>query len=314
MVRRQLERWRRLPARTWNRWLALLVVLAAGGVYYALNRQAFQDLHIERWHLLPLLVGIQLARLAVNGLVLKTFVGVFGIRLRPGEWLGLAAMMALGSYVATGAGGVALQAGVLKHRFGLPYARFVALTGAGYLVGVSLASALGVTTYAFYYRSAGLGALQILVLLVVVGAAVAVAVASSPSMRIGSGRVGRWLGQVQTGWRMLRLRAGVLAQVTLLMAVNLALYALALCIVFAAFGVPTGAPPTLLMAAAGSLSVLIPVTPGNLGILESITAATSHFVGLGFHVGLAAQSLARAAAMVNVFVLGPLFSYWLLKK
>jgi uncharacterized membrane protein YbhN (UPF0104 family) len=313
-VRRRVERLPAISARTWNRWLGLVLILAAGSLYYTLNRQAFQGLRVENWHLLPLLVGVQLARLAVNGLVLQAFVGVFDVRLRRTECLGLAAVMALGSYLATGAGGAALQGGALKHRFGLPYARFVALTAASYLLSASLASVVGLTVYVLYYREAGFAAWPVVALVVIVSALTAIAVTGRPQLQIGSSRAPRWLGRISAGWHMLWQRPEVLARVALFMAVNLALYALALRLAFAVFAVPVGAPPALLMAAVGSLSVVVPITPGNLGVLETITATISHLVGFGFHVGLAAQSMARAAALVNVFVLGPVFSYRLLKK
>ena len=63
-----------------------------------------------------------------------------------------------------------------------------------------------------------------------------------------------------------------------------------------------------------SFSLLINITPGNLGIQEIIVGLSSGLLGIGAGLGLAAALLVRASAMLIAFSLGPIFSVFLTRK
>ena len=99
-----------------------------------------------------------------------------------------------------------------------------------------------------------------------------------------------------------------------LLAINMVLQAAALRVAYSIFSFELEPDAALLLAALSSFAIFFAVTPANLGAQEGFTAAASYVVGSGFAEGIAAMAALRAVAVVNVFVLGPIFSYLLLKK
>ena len=68
------------------------------------------------------------------------------------------------------------------------------------------------------------------------------------------------------------------------------------------------------MAIILSFSILISLTPGNLGVQEAIIGLLSELLGLGFNEGLLVAGLVRVVAVSITFTLGPIFSYKLTKS
>jgi len=314
ILKGKLYQFRKASASAWNRPLAVVLVLAAAALYYLFNRNVFQDLQINQWGLLPLLAAIHLAFLGFNGLILKAFLTVFDIRLNLKEWYGLSAMTAMGNYLASGVGGVALRAVVLKHKFDVSHSKFISILTANYLINVLLAAFLGLGACVAYYAGTGLWHWELALFFALTGGAAVALAAFRPSFPVGEGRLRELMDRVYEGWDILRSHPRVLAQVGAMLAANFLLQTLALILGFALFSISLQALPALLIAAVSSFSVFLALTPAGLGIQEAVTASVSHLVGYGFHHGLAAVVVYRAVSMVNIFVLGPIFSYLLLRK
>ena len=83
---------------------------------------------------------------------------------------------------------------------------------------------------------------------------------------------------------------------------------------FKTFGIDIPISSALLLASLANLSLLIAITPANLGVAEAVTIFTALAVGISVPQSLAVSLLNRAVQMLVLFVLGPIFSYNLLKK
>jgi len=314
ILKGKLYQFRKASASSWNRPLAIVLVLSAAALYYLFNKNVLQGLQINQWGLLPLLAAVHLAFLGFNGLILKTFLTVYDIRLNPREWFGLAAMTAMGSYMASGAGGATLRAVVLKHKFDVSHSKFIAILTVNYLINVILAAFLGLGACVAYYAGTGLWHWELALFFALTGGAAVALAAFRPSLPVGEGRLRELMDRVYEGWDILRSHPRVLAQVGAMLAANFLLQTLALILGFALFSISLQALPALLIAVVSSFSIFLALTPAGLGIQEAVSASVSHLVGYGFHHGLAAVVVYRAVSMVNIFVLGPIFSYLLLRK
>jgi hypothetical protein len=314
VVRGKLQQLARAPSKAWNRWLLAIVVLATLILAFVIWGQGSVSLAQIRWQQLVPLALLHLGILTVNGLVLRQFVGVFSICLRPPDWLGLAVVTSMGSYLATGAGGMMARAAVLKHRFGLEYAKFAALLTTSYLINVLVASILGLIAFAAYSGRTGFDVWAIPVLLTLAGVAALVLALTRPLPEKRSGRISEVIRRLREGWAILLRSPVALLQVTGLLVLNMMLQAAALRVAFSVFLFELEPDAALLLAALSSFSIFFAITPANLGIQEGFTAVASYVVGVGFTEGIAAVAIMRGVAMINVFALGPIFSYLLLRN
>jgi hypothetical protein len=314
VIRGKLQQIGKAPAKAWNRWLLAIVVLAALALAFVIWGRGSVSLAQMHWQQLVPLALIHLGILAVNGLVLRKFVGTFSIRLRLPDWLGLAVVTSMGSYLATGAGGMMTRAAVLRHKFGLEYSKFAALLTAGYVINVWVVSILGLFAFAAYNGRTGFDEWPIPVLLAVASVVALVLAVTRPLHESRSSHFSEGLKRLHEGWAILLRNPSALLQVAGLLAINLVLQAAALRIAFSVFSFELEPDAALLLAALSSFSIFLAITPANLGIQEGFTAVASYVVGTGFAEGLTAMATMRVVAMINVFVLGPVFSYLLLRK
>jgi uncharacterized membrane protein YbhN (UPF0104 family) len=70
----------------------------------------------------------------------------------------------------------------------------------------------------------------------------------------------------------------------------------------------------LLIYLLSSFSVLINITPGNLGVQEVITSLAAEILGVGADTGLLASLIIRAITILAALTFGPIFSYLLSKE
>jgi uncharacterized membrane protein YbhN (UPF0104 family) len=63
-----------------------------------------------------------------------------------------------------------------------------------------------------------------------------------------------------------------------------------------------------------AFSILMNITPGNIGIQEAIISVSSELLGSGAGLGLIVALLIRATTLVVVFTLGPIFSFVLTRE
>lgn len=298
---------------TRGRRLALLLILTAALGYGLFSREAFAELRITRWELVPVLAGLHLAFLAVNGLSVKVSLEIFSMSLKPTEWFSIAVVTTLGSYVASGAGGMALRAAILKRKFALSYTQFASLLTASYLLNFMLAAVLGLGACAAYYAEVGFWRWGLLEFFVAVGGSALLITVFRPSFSFATKRVRELVSGIYEGWDILYRHPRVLGKVGLLLLANFLLQTVMVVVGFAMFAIPLPLLPALLMAVLLSFSILLSLTPANLGIQEGIGALLSHLVGYGFHQGLAVMVVLRAVSMLTTFAVGPFCSYFLLR-
>jgi uncharacterized protein (TIRG00374 family) len=126
-----------------------------------------------------------------------------------------------------------------------------------------------------------------------------------------SNRWNRALSKAWEGWNIIRTDFSLLLKVSALTLVSFLLAAASLFVAYRALGLPIDFLTALLIGLFTSLSILLRVTPGNLGIQEAVISLTSALLGAGFEEGFLGAILVRTASLIVVFVLGPVFSYLL---
>jgi uncharacterized membrane protein YbhN (UPF0104 family) len=113
---------------------------------------------------------------------------------------------------------------------------------------------------------------------------------------------------------MLKSDRRLLTQLAAVTAVNMIANAFSFQIAYQVLNVPLPFADALLIALLTSLSIVVSITPGNLGVQEVVVGLTSGLLRGSVDQGVLASLLIRVAALFPAFGLGPVFSALLVRR
>ena len=313
-----------MNGRRQNRWLSLVILLlifSGMGLYFRANPALISSLRQISWPFMLLIILLRLLFLMLNGVMLKLFVSRFDVHLVWPEWVGLALVTTLGNYITPFSGGMLARATYLKVKHRLPFAQFASLMAASYVIifGVAALMGLGCLLWLMLWQQStlwqgstlGLGLFFGLVLSGVL-TAVLLPFDWLPA------QPGRFMTPVKTvleGWHRLRTDRLLLLQLTAVNIVSMLLNGLAFWLAYRALNfIEVTLPAAGLVSLTAVFSVILTITPDNLGIREVLVSLTSELIAIGVGEGLLVALLIRAGTLATVFTLGPLFSIWLSRR
>jgi uncharacterized membrane protein YbhN (UPF0104 family) len=267
---------------------------------------------ISRWSMI-LLFLMSLATLAANGLYLRIFAKKFNIHLKWKEWFGLASVTAMGNYLTPFSGGLLARAAYLKHRHDFPYAHFLAMLAANYMIAFTIISITGIVTMLTLAGTASYSWLILLFFLATLSTILLVSLVPSMPIR-NDHRLLRLVRSALEGLDVIRRDGVLLRKLVALTFFNVAAGGLLFFVVFASIGYAVPFAIALLIYLLTSFTLLINITPGNLGVQEAAASLAAAILGAGADVGLLASLIARAVAILAAFTLGPIFSYLLSRE
>ena len=293
--------------------VVLLGTVAGIGLYLSHHPELFDHIRSLSIGSGLLLFLMSVLILAANGLYLRIFAKKFNIDLHVKEWFGLAAVTAMGNYITPLSGGLVARAAYLKHRYNFPYAHFLTMLAANYMIAFAVISVTGIVTlltltgtesYSWPVLLFFLATLSTILLVLLV-----------PSASIGNRH--RWLlfvHHAMGGVHAIRRDVTFMGKLIALTVFNLTVGALLLFVAFTSTGFAISFSAALLIYLLTSYTVLINITPGNLGVQEVVTSLAAAILGAGADMGLLAALIVRAVAMLAAFTIGPIFSYLLSKE
>jgi uncharacterized protein (TIRG00374 family) len=294
--------------------LALFFMAAAGIGIYLLHRPELigHVRAISPWNMI-LLFLMSVATLAANGLYLRIFARKFSIQLNWKEWFGLASVTAMGNYLTPFSGGLVARAAYLKHRYDFPYAHFLAMLAANYILAFAVISITGIVTMLTLAGTASYSWLILLFFLVTLSTILLVSFV--PSMAAGKQhRLLRLVQPALEGFDIIRRDRALWGKLIALTFFNVAAGGLLYFVAFASIGFAVPFTVALLIYLLTSFTLLINITPGNLGVQEAAASLAAAILGAGADMGLLAALIVRAVAIISAFALGPIFSYVLSKE
>jgi len=296
-------------------WPIVVVVLAvvAIALYLGFQRQLLATLENVTFATITYLVVLRLLFLGANGLFLREFALKFGVQLTPKEWFGLSMVTTMGNHITPFSGGMIARAAYLKRHHEFPYAQFATLLASNYLVNFGVISVIGIVALLTFGEAMQLY-WQVFVFFVAVVISIS-ALALVPSTRLPwKNRIARAVNTSLEGWAAVKSDRCLLARLVTYALINILLNGLSFLIAYDALGSPVSFRAALLIGLLASFSILINVTPGNLGIQEAVVSLSSGLLGTGTGQGLLVALLIRAATLVWAFTLGPVFSYLLARN
>ena len=260
-----------------------------------------------------LLLALTVMLTGTNGLFLKAFAAKFGIGLRFSEWFGLAMITAMGNYLIPFSGGMIARATYLKHRHAFPYAKFITLITANYLVIFWVVGMTGALIMVIFWNSNRFF-WQITLFFV----SVVIALSGLVMVRRAKIPENNWLTKLINtaldGWDLIKNDKSLLIKLITCSLINIVLNGFLFLVAYKATGCTIHFTIALLVSLLSVFSLLVRITPGNFGIQEAIISLSSEMVGAGAGIGLLVSLLIRAASLIPAFTLGPIFSFLLTRK
>jgi len=291
----------------------VLVSLLAGIAYYLFCHPDLLAVYsnISLIEILGLML-VHVLLLLINGLLLKFSAQKFSLQLFYWECFGLSVVTAMGNYLTPFSGGMLLRASYMKRRHGFQFAKFVAILGANYLIYFWVISLLGVGVTAWAWTAASVKVLLIFFLVVWVSISL---LALLPVVKFPGSH---WLivsaNVMFEGWELMKNDSGLLIQMVVLALANIILSVVSFWFACRALGFSVSFLAAAIVSLVAVFSVVVKVTPANLGVYEAMVCFAAPLVGLTVGEGLIAAILLRGVAIVPVFSLGPCFSYMLTRE
>ena len=292
--------------------LILIIILAA---YYIINNiSSFKNLKIINPYNVVFLIFLFLLLYFVIGLTTKAILTPLGVNLSRREAFQLSITTGFYNLITPFKGGLASRATYLKRKYDFPYTIFLSTVAATYVLEFFVASSAGIiSTYVIFLKTGFFSLFLFLVFLFMFLLTLFI-ILFSP--KIGE-KHNKWLNRfirVINGWHILKKSKKLIAKISFLIFLKLLIASIALFLQFNVFGISITYLKTIFLTSIGNLGIIISITPSGIGINEAITVFSALTIGITPTESITASILGRLIQTIILFILGPIFSYILLKK
>ncbi|MBI4844706.1 MAG: flippase-like domain-containing protein [Nitrospirae bacterium] len=294
--------------------LLLLFFLWWFAGYFLKHREDFRILfELDSGHIL-LLALLNSAFLFINGISLKVLVRASGVAIGSFESFGISVLSSLGNYITPYSGGAGFRAIYLKKRHGLSYADFAAGFAGSYIINYLIVSAAGIFCLVRIYYNYGIFSPLLAFFFAGLFLFLASVMIFTPSFKNTAWFLSGPFGRALCGWDAVRKNRPVLFKLAAISLINMAVSTAILLTAFNAAGVKAEPAKALLMNLLYSLSLLISITPGSVGIAEAVLIFSGRAVGISTAESLIASIMIRAVQASLLFLTAPLFSLYLRRR
>ncbi|MDH5512089.1 MAG: flippase-like domain-containing protein [Gammaproteobacteria bacterium] len=289
------------------------VVWAAWYVYF--HHEEFLAIKEVSWFNLMLLYGAFLVIVAFNGKFIEVVSIAFDVRLERVEWLMLSAASSFANYFLPFRGGAGMRALYLAKVHGLSFTHFLATVGIMFLtyaVANGLLALIGMTLIVLSGGPVDV-TLTVFFALVTIAGFVLMKYDRIPNIRPEHFLL-KQLHHILLGWTMIKRKDGLILRLWLIISI-ISLASIWQCkVAFAAISVPLSWGGVILYAASKNMALLISLTPGSFGIVETISIYLGNVLGYTTAQALLVQALIRVVAISALLVIGPLAILFLKRR
>lgn len=261
-----------------------------------------------------LIAGMILFSLLLNGILLHVLLQPFGVKLTPKEWFGLSLVTNFYNLITPFRGGAVVRAVYLKKKYDFPYVHFFATLGATYIIVLLVGSTTGMISMLSIWILYDFFNLFIFLIFAAISLSLFLVVTFSPRL---PERKNKWLNkivQVINGWHMIRDKKKIIWTTGIISFLQIIDWSIFTIIAFYVFGIKLGFLEAVFLSSVNSFAILISITPGNLGVADAINVFSAALLQIRVPEAVAAVVLKRAIRIVVVSMLGPMFSWILLKR
>jgi len=294
--------------------IIFLILIAGLGYYGYLHREDFAELRLVNPWLLIVLIGLFIFSYFTIAIVNNELMKALKVKMPVLESFMLAIVTGFYNLITPFRGGMAVRAVYLKKKYGFAYVHFLASLSAVYVLTFFVASFLGLVSTVWIYYSTGVFSWILFFVFLFVFFGMLGIIFISPKFKE---RRNKWLNRfvkVVNGWHLIKHNKQIIVLTSVVTLVQILLGSLGMWLQFRVFGLEVPFVAAVFLSAIGNLSLLIGLTPGNLGVHEAVVVFSARTIGISAAESLSVALLGRAVSLVVLFVLGPIFSWLLIKK
>lgn len=294
--------------------LAIIIFLFA---YYTYNHlsdfKALANAGLSNIGWIIVLGLFLLINLFLNGFLLDVLMRPFGLKLKLKEALGLSIITNFYNTILPARGGMAARALYLKKKHNFAIVHFLATLSAIYVLIFLIGGILGILSMTLIYFNYGIFNLPILLLFLAITFGMLGIIIFSPKFNEPKNK---WLGRfvkVINGWHLIKKNKKIVLSTLAISLIQLMITSISFIIAYHIFNINLGILQAVFISSVNSIAILVAVTPGNLGIGDAINVFSATIVGIDLTNAVAATILIRVIGLILILILGPIFSYYLMR-
>lgn len=283
----------------------LVAAFAVGAIYYRAHSSEFHIISTVSVKDIILLSLLQLFSSLFYGLQLKIVTDYYHLDLDFSEWYGLFRAASFSSLVLPAAGGATAKAYYLKKFHNLNYSSFIAISGLAGIIAFVTNSVIALLLLALTGKLSG--HLPAVLGLIVAGGIVAFLTVHKATKF----PYYNFVREVGKEWQNLKGDIATISKLVLLSLFIFCVSGLQMYVAFRVFSIRLPLVSSGIMAAFTTMSGVVKIIPGNIGIRETIMISIAGLSGIGINGGLNAAVLTRIIGVAWTLLLAPVFLYGL---
>lgn len=289
----------------------IIVITAAFAVYIKKNSHHIKEALAIRPSLLASLILLNVLNKVCLGLKTKKIMELFSIKLSFTEWLGSSIVNNFYNYLAPKSGTTVVGV-YLKNKHGLSYNKYMAVLITTGLITILSSGIVGIFVIIFFYSSRLLSTVAFLIMFsgMVAGPLV---IFRLPRINLVPKRIFEKFEKFFEGWHVLHKSRKTILFLFSMDICTILLMAWRYFILFKMFSLAVSFAPCVLLSPFNIITHFATFVPGAYGIKEAAVGAVSTLTNISFASGALATLSDRIIMMTLTFILGPIFSFILLK-
>lgn len=285
------------------------------------NADQFKVLLDLRGLEIAILALVELFSIFVNAKQFAFTLRIFEKSVSALEWFGLTVCNTLYNYILPLKGGLVIRAYYLKRYHDFNYHNYLTLITAGYIINFWIASflALAVIMITSFFGDI----INISIIFITVAVFLSISLLSfyllSPEKKESRlikklpTKIGSFVQKTISGFWYFRQNPAILRGVIVYKILFILMLSLRLYVSFYMLGIEVEFMKIVFVQCIIIYSMLISITPGNIGLKEGIIGFSSNLLEISMDEALAGAVLDRAISMVLIFLLGGAFSKLIFK-
>lgn len=294
--------------------ITILIVILIFFINYIYNHQSdFKQISLVNPLYLLFLIIISIIFSLTSGLIIKYLVELFNLRLKFKEWFGLSIITTFYNTIFPFRGGLIAKAAYLKKNHSFPFMTFISMMVGVYVITFLTASFIGLISIGLIFLKYSIFNLIVLLIFLWFFIVSSLIILFSPRFPETKYNLINKFVKVINGWHLIKNNKKIISIASLVSITQILLGALSILISYRVFNIDIGFIKALYLSSISSLGVIISITPASLGTAEAISVFSALVIDITPAQSLAVAILGRIVGMFVIFILGPIFSYILLK-
>lgn len=292
----------------------LLMIIYFAYSYISENVEEFKSITIKYPFYFILLLIFTLISYYLNGISTKILLKPLDVSLNNNEAFGTSILTGFYNMITPFRGGIAARALYLKKKHGFSYTNFLASLAASVVISFIVISVLGLISVWLIWIKFKIFSLGLFLIFCAALIGMVVLIIVSPYVKETKYKWMNFFLKIATGWKLLKNDRRIILNLILLNFVTQIIGALTLLYQYKVIGIEITIMQSVFISSIAAFSVWLGLTPASLGIQEALTVLSAVAIGLSATQTLFAAVIGRIVSSLFLFILGPIYSYYMLKK